>query len=97
MCLEFSTATPTRSPESFASVTGVTVNWGVIRTLLVYWKRQNKARVICVETLSRFWCLVLGFYDACCFRLCHSAEALIAVLMRGAEAAVCASSLTCRT
>ena len=54
-CLEFSTATPTRSPESFASVTGVTVNWGVIRTLLLYWKRQNKARVIWIETLSRFW------------------------------------------
>ncbi len=44
--LELSTVTPTRNPESLASVTGVRLNRGVIRTLLVYWKRQNKVLVI---------------------------------------------------
>jgi len=44
--LELSAVAPTRNPESLASVTGVGVNWGVIRTLLLYWKRQNKVLVI---------------------------------------------------
>ena len=55
-----STVTPTRNPESLASVTGVRLNRDVIRTLLVCWKRQNKVLVIRIQILSRFWRLVLG-------------------------------------